>query len=67
ITIDLSYDIRWIGKNIKIFNIQGQLVKNVIVSSRIQEIDISHLQPGMYFLAAKKDDGESMRQRFIKL
>ena len=65
--LDLSYDIRWVGKTIFITNLNGQSVMNVAITSKIQRIDISKLKPGLYFLAAKKDDGESMKQRIIKL
>lgn len=66
-TLDLSYDIRWMGKTIFIRNIQGQTVMTVVVTSKTQLINVSRLQPGMYFLAAKKDDGESIKKKFIKL
>lgn len=66
-TLDLNYDPRWVGKMIRITNIQGQTVMNLTITSKNQGIDISRLQPGLYFLAAKKDDGESIMQRFIKL
>jgi len=65
--LDLAYDIRWIGKIIYIYNLHGQLIMNVSITSKIQRIDITKLQPGIYFLAAKKDDGESMKKRFTKL
>ena len=65
--LDLAYDIRWIGKIIYIYNLHGQLVMNVLITSKTQRIDVTQLQPGIYFLAAKKDDGESMKKRFTKL
>jgi len=67
LNIDFSYDSRWIGKTIFVTNLQGQNVMNVLITSKYQRIDLSKLQAGMYFIAAKKDDGESMKQRFIKL
>ena len=67
LTLDLAYDIRWIGKIIQITNLHGQILMNVVVTSRLVRIDISKLPTGIYFLAAKKDDGESMKKRFIKL
>ncbi|MEO7984726.1 MAG: M43 family zinc metalloprotease [Bacteroidota bacterium] len=67
INLDLAYDIRWIGKTIFVTNLQGQNVMNVVITSKYQKIDLSKLQAGMYFIAAKKDDGESIKQRFIKL
>lgn len=66
-TLDLSYDQRWVGKTIFVSNLQGQNVMNLTVTSKILRIDISRLQAGVYFLAAKKDDGESMKLKFIKL
>lgn len=67
LNIDLNYDVRWMGKTIFVTNLQGQNVMNVVITSKNVQIDISRLQPGIYFLAAKKDDGESMKQRFMKL
>jgi hypothetical protein len=65
--LDLSYDIRWVGKSIQVTNLQGQTIMVVTITSKIHQIDISRLQPGMYFIAAKKGDGESIKQKFIKL
>ncbi len=64
---DLSYDQRWIGKNIFVTNLAGQSIMNVTITSKIMRIDISGLKPGIFFLAAKKDDGMSIKQKFIKL
>jgi len=65
--LDLSYDIRWVGKTIFITNALGQNVMNVAITSKNQQIDVSRLQPGLYFLAAKKEDGESIKMKFVKL
>lgn len=65
--LDLNYDPRWMGKNIFVTNLQGQLVMNLTVTSLTPRFDIQKLQPGVYFLAAKKDDGESMKLKFVKL
>lgn len=67
VMLDLNYDIRWIGKTIFVTNLQGQNVMNVVVTSKNQRIDLSRLQAGIYFLAAKKDDGESIKLKFVKL
>jgi Secretion system C-terminal sorting domain len=67
LTLDLSYDVRWVGKTILVTNLQGQTIMVVTITSKIQLIDISRLQPGIYFLAAKKGDRESIKQKFIKL
>jgi hypothetical protein len=67
LTLDLAYDERWIGKTIFISGLNGQIVMNLTITSKNQRINVSRLQPGMYFLAAKKPDGESMKLKFIKL
>lgn len=67
ITLDLSYDSRWVGKNIFVTNLSGQNIDNVSISEKIVQLDISKYKPGMYFLAAKKDDGVSIKLKFIKL
>jgi len=67
LTIDLAYDYRWIGKTIFVTNLMGQSIMNVVISSKVQTIDISRLQPGMYILAAKREDGVSIKQNFVKL
>ncbi len=65
--LDLNYDNRWIGKTIFISNLQGQNVMNVVITSKNQRINLNNIQAGVYFLAAKKDDGESMKMKFVKL
>ncbi len=65
--LDLAYDIRWIGEKIFVTNIVGQNVINLTVTSKSQAVDISKLQPGTYFLAAKRTDGLSMKLKFVKL
>jgi hypothetical protein len=67
INLDLSYDPRWVGKTIQIVNLQGQTVMLVTITTSKMQVDIKKLQAGVYFLAAKKDDGESMKMRFMKL
>lgn len=66
-TIDLSYDPRWVGSSLTVTNSQGQFVMQVSISNKIQKIDISKLKQGLYFIAAKKQDGAKIQQKFIKL
>ncbi|MBC7946651.1 MAG: T9SS type A sorting domain-containing protein [Chitinophagaceae bacterium] len=67
LTLDIAYDIRWIGKIITIMNANGQVVLQLQITSRIQVIDVSRLRSGLYFLSAKKEDGKTIKQKFIKL
>jgi hypothetical protein len=67
LTLDLSYDVRWLGKTISITNIIGQSVMKQLITNKIQKINISRLNPGIYFLNSKKEDGEAIKEKFIKL
>jgi hypothetical protein len=67
LNLDLAYDPRWVGKKIQLVNLQGQTIMLVPITTTQMQIDIKKLSAGVYFLAAKKDDGESMLLRFIKL
>lgn len=65
-TLDLAYDIRWIGKTLYITSLQGQVLMQVTISSKAQKINVSQLRPGMYILSGKKD-GSEIKQKFIKV
>ncbi len=67
IILDLSHDIRWLGQQVRITNVQGQHVMQMTVHSKATRINISQFKPGLYFLLAKKDDGVTIRQKFIKM
>lgn len=67
LTLDIAYDFRWIGNTLAILNVSGQLVMQVPITSKIQKINISRLQPGVYFLSVKKEDGRFIKQKFVKI
>jgi hypothetical protein len=66
LTLDLSYDSRWIGKPLTITNAQGIVIMQITISAKVQKINVTRLNPGLYFLVTKRD-GESIRQKFIKM
>ncbi len=66
ITLDVAYDTRWIGATLTLTNLQGQRVMQLVIAGKQQVIDLSKLQPGMYLLTGKKDDGEAIRQKIVK-
>jgi Pregnancy-associated plasma protein-A/Secretion system C-terminal sorting domain len=66
LTLDLSYDSRWIGKSLTITNAQGIVVIQTTISAKIQKVNISRLTAGLYFLVTRKE-GESIKQKFIKM
>ncbi len=65
--LDFSYDVRWMGKTIFVSNLAGQRLMNVTITTRVQSINIARLKPGIYFLAAKNEQGVSMKMKFVKL
>lgn len=67
ITLDVSYDARWIGKQLAITNSNGQQMMQVVITSKIQTINISRLAPGIYFISGKKEDGETIRFKIVKI
>lgn len=67
VTLDLAYDPRWTGRTLQVYNLQGQTVMTMVIPSRTFRIDLSTLQAGIYFLAAKKEDGESIRIKFVRM
>ena len=65
ITIDLEYDARWIGKELQVINMHGQVLIRKMIQAKTMNIDIHQLQPGLYFVKAEKE-GERMVQKFVK-
>lgn len=53
------------AKNICICNQQGQIIKTITGVSKQQQVDISSLQPGLYFIKME-GTGFSMIKKFIK-
>lgn len=67
ITLDLSYDIRWLGNYILITDISGVQKLNKKIESKIVAMNIAHLKPGIYFLYAKREDGTTIQQKIVKM
>lgn len=64
---NLEYDTRWIGKTINVTNLSGQNVKHIRITANVFEVNLSQLPGGVYFLTAKKEDGDFIRHKFIKI
>jgi hypothetical protein len=56
----------WIGKTIRIIDINGLVLQSVQVTSAAQKIDVSKLKSGIYFLQGATDE-EKLREKLIKL
>jgi hypothetical protein len=66
INLNVEYDERWVGREMQVTDISGRVMMRTIITSKIQEIDISRLHAGIYFIRATRDD-ERIYSRFVKL
>jgi Pregnancy-associated plasma protein-A/Secretion system C-terminal sorting domain len=64
--IDVAYDERWVGKQIAVINMMGQVQLKKIIGTKIEKVDVSKLKHGIYFIKGNKD-GEVMMQKFVKM
>jgi hypothetical protein len=67
ITIDVSYDFRWIGNTIQITSAQGIPLMQVKLTAKVTSVNVASLRPGVYFITAKKEDGATIKQKLIKM
>jgi hypothetical protein len=66
IVLDFSYDVSWIGKEINIYNANGNLVKKSIISTKTQKLLINNLSSGIYFIIAQNGD-KKINKKLVKL
>ena len=66
VNLYFEYDERWIGRRMQILDISGKIVVSKIISSKIQQIDVSRLNAGVYFIRAEKEE-EKLHAKFVKL
>ena len=66
VNLYFEYDERWIGRKMQILDISGKIVVTKIISSKIQQINVSHLNAGIYFIRAEKEE-EKLHAKFVKL
>ena len=66
LNINVESDTRWVGKELQVINITGQVQIRKTISSKTQKLDISQLKPGLYFIRVEKQ-GEKIMEKFIKL
>jgi len=64
--LNVEFDTRWVGKELQVINISGQIQFRTTINSKIQKLDVSRLRPGVYFIRAEKQ-GEKIIEKFIKL
>lgn len=67
VTLDLSYDIRWVGNIITVTSMEGRHMMQVQINSKIMKINVANMKPGVYFLTAKREDGTTIKHKLIKM
>jgi hypothetical protein len=66
LTINFANDDNWIGKEMRLVSINGSVLQKIIITSNLQKVNISMLQPGMYVLQAENGE-KNMKEKFVKL
>lgn len=61
-----EYDERWRGREMQVLDMSGKIVIRKIINSKIQQIDVSRLNAGIYFIRAEKEE-EKLHAKFVKL
>ena len=66
LVINFANDEDWIGKELRLVSINGSFLQKIIVTSKLQKLNISKLQPGMYILQAE-NGVKKLKEKFVKL
>lgn len=66
LNVYLEYDERWRGNVLSVIDLNGRIWMKKMISADVEQIDISKLSPGIYFIRTEKE-GEKVLKKFIKL
>ena len=66
LVLDFEYDETWLGKELKIYNINGVVIQVVKVNSKIHKVSLSAFTPGIYFLKGINST-KTISRKFIKI
>jgi len=66
LTIDLRSDDRWIGSDVVITDLNGQVILHHIITTKSDKIIVTSLKPGIYLLNGNNKGGKLLL-KFIKL
>lgn len=67
ITLDFSYDIRWVGRSITVTSLQGVTMLRMQITAKVMKINVNSLAPGVYFITGKNEDGTTIKQKLVKI
>ena len=66
VVLDLAADPGWIGQELQITNVNGQVIMHHAVVSTVETINISALSTGIYFIRGNKQGGK-LAEKFVKI
>jgi hypothetical protein len=66
VKVYFDYDERWKGKELQVLDMNGRVVIKKIIDSKVENLDVSRLNAGVYFIRAEKE-GDKLHAKFIKL
>lgn len=66
IVLDFENDETWIGKELRIYNVNGVVMQVVKVSSKLHRVSLSAYKSGIYFLKGV-NGGKNVSKKFIKI
>jgi hypothetical protein len=64
--LDFENDVTWIGKQIRILNVNGMVLQTIMINAKKQTVSLSLIRPGMYFVQGN-NGGKKINQKFVKL
>lgn len=68
LVLDFEYDLSWIGKQIRLVNMNGVEVKKIQINSKKITLDFSCLHNGIYFLqGVNSSNGKKINNKVIRL
>lgn len=68
LVLDFEYDLSWVGKQVRLVNMNGVEVKRIQVSSKTQTLNLSGLHSGIYFLqGVNSTNGSRINQKLVKI
>jgi len=66
VTVQLKDDGSSLGKHLYICNQLGQVVKMLVITSKLQQADISTLPAGLYMIKVEGMQGAAGMKKFVK-
>lgn len=66
VMLNFEYDTRWVGTTLTVTDIMGRVMIRTKVTRPLQQIDLSQLKQGIYFIRGDKGD-EKMMEKIVKM